>query len=164
LYFWWFVFFIFAKAVFLASADAGLVVLSTLQHAKEKSTKTFQPNNKWGSWLNHSPSPVCYWYYNTVWFISISYEDSQSGVFFFLLFRWWASFIGQLHQQKKQSNLWALPKQIPILLYYSPFGLTYVGSRGEFFGQRIWDKVCDVMLLRTHWEPIGNLRNKWDHN
>jgi hypothetical protein len=37
------------KAVFLASADAGLVVLSTLQHAKEKSTQTFHRNNKWGS-------------------------------------------------------------------------------------------------------------------
>lgn len=151
------------KAVFLASADAGLVVLSTLQHAKEKSKalKHFTAiTNGAHDWITR---PDLFVIDIIIWCDSYQLVMRIAKVgFFFVLFRWWASFIGQLHQQKKQSNLWALPKQIPLLYYYSPFGLLMWVQEENFLGKG-YGIMC-VMLLRTHWELIGDLRNNWDHN
>jgi hypothetical protein len=53
------------------------------------------------------------------------------------------------------------PKTDTSIVVLLSFWATYVGSRGEFFGQRIWDKVCDAIenTLGTYWELEEQLRS-----
>jgi hypothetical protein len=61
--------------------------------------------------------------------------------FSFLLFRVMGFFQWSITPTKEAIKPLSTPKTDTYFVVLLSFWASYVGSRGEFFGQRIWDKV-----------------------